>query len=98
MGLFDRIKGGEEEVEIKPPSGDREGKRERRDINMEEDEEDGTEEFLLPGMEASGDDSAGSTGPSRSSSAGSDSGDLERIVEQNERIIELLEDIADGRR
>jgi len=99
MGLFDRIRGDDKEVEIKPPE-----RRERYDYGENRERERGSEdsgdEFVLPGMKAAQDSSSSSREGSRGSSSSSrrrsrrDDG-VDRIIEQNERIIELLEEIAD---
>lgn len=103
MGLFDKIKGSDEEVELRPPAKSEE--RLQPDTGTAEAAEDDDEPFLLPGMEPSGDTSteeeaSGSSGPgtsrSRRDAAGPDGEKMQRIIRQNERIIELLEDIAGG--
>lgn len=108
MGLFDRIRQSDEEVEIRPPERERDvydGFDRADDDAAEGEDDDGEEEFLLPGMkpasEAESDDGSSRSRDARGSSHGSRRGDrrsndvsLEKIAEQNERIIELLEEIA----
>lgn len=105
MGLFDRIRQSDEEVEIRPPERERDVydgfDREEDDSGAEDD--DGEEEFLLPGMKPASEAESGSdrsgrdrSRDARGSSRSRDGEDvsLEKIAEQNERIIELLEEIA----
>ncbi len=113
MGLFDKIKGNDEEVELRPPAGSGSEERLRPDDTEEaaaEAEDD--DRFLLPGMEPSGeteDDASRDASRDRSGSgtsrsrrsrdsrdAAADGEKMQRIIDQNERIIELLEDIAGG--
>lgn len=88
MGLFDRIRGEDDEVEIKPPRK-RKGYSFGDESESRENEDSG--EFVLPGMKPARDSSTGSRRRSRNRSEG-----VDRIIEQNERIIELLEEIADS--
>ncbi len=99
MGLFDRLKGDDdEEVEIKPRDRGFDRDFERED-NREEDGTEGEEEFLLPGMKSASSGTDSSKGSSRSRSRDLDrTGELDRLVEQNERIIELLEELVDSER
>ncbi|MDY6770271.1 MAG: hypothetical protein SVU88_04840 [Candidatus Nanohaloarchaea archaeon] len=104
MGLFDRIRGSDEEVEIRPQQRD---DYDYRDTEGEADaggtaaEDDTGGEFVLPGMKSAADTSDDTADDSRTRSRESrqDRGrdraaGIDRIVEQNERIIELLEEIA----
>ncbi|MDY6768544.1 MAG: hypothetical protein SVW02_00340 [Candidatus Nanohaloarchaea archaeon] len=90
MGLFDRIRGSEDEVEIRPQDGAR-----SYDTGTEEQAEsaDDGDEFILPGMNAAEDTT--DTGASRSASRQDRGQDgVDRLIEQNERIIELLEQLT----
>ncbi|MFB6265580.1 MAG: hypothetical protein ABEI07_00675 [Candidatus Nanohaloarchaea archaeon] len=89
MGLFDRIKGSEEEVELKPAERERSYSFGERETGEEESDE----EFILPGMKSAADDSSSSSSRRSSSTEGKDDR-VERLIEQNERIIELLEEMA----
>lgn len=94
MGLFDRIKGNEEEVELRPPAGAGEDDV-RLDAGDAGGTDDGDEPFLLPGMEPSGTvDDEPEPRRSRSRRDRTDGAKMERIIDQNERIIELLEQLA----
>ncbi|MDY6761442.1 MAG: hypothetical protein SVY41_00165 [Candidatus Nanohaloarchaea archaeon] len=90
MGLFDRIRGTEDEVEIKPRD-----RSQSYDFDRGSDDsgEDSSDEFILPGM-----DTAGSTDDNGSDTSSSGRGrredGVDRLVEQNERIIELLEELT----
>lgn len=101
MGLFDRIKGDTEEVELQVPQREldterntarRTAPRDRRET--EQRTEDDEERFLLPGMS-----SQAVQEPEKDEARAAD-GDVKellgRIVQQNERIIRLLEDGEDG--
>lgn len=93
MGLFDRIKGDTEEVELQVPhnTSGTERNASRRVPSRQPDraaEEEDEERFLLPGMapqavEESEDDALPETDDMKEL--------LGRIVQQNERIIRLLE-------
>lgn len=105
MGLFDRIRNDDEEVELRPPRDASEERPVRSEEGSGSDDDD-SDEFLLPGMKPAEDADDTSTGSDRSAgsarSAGSrgssidrrDDG-IDRIIEQNDRIIELLEDVAE---
>ncbi len=88
MGLFDKIRGSDDEVEIRPRNQD------SYDFGDTADDDDSSDEFILPGM-----DSAGSTkdtpgrDETRDRRQGRDDG-VDRLIEQNERIIELLEELT----
>lgn len=96
MGLFDRGN-SEEEVEIKPKN------RRERDYGVEDDDgeersDDSEGEFLLPGMKAASDESSSQDGSGQRRQRGSHSrggsDGIDRVIEQNERIIELLEELV----
>lgn len=99
MGLFDRIRQQEqEEVELQPNHDER-----VQPVQREAEQEDEPEEFLLPGMESGSDTAAEQSDGSRGSAGSGRSArntvqeevSLERVVEQNERIIDLLEQLVD---
>ncbi|MCJ7478946.1 MAG: hypothetical protein MUP63_02090 [Candidatus Nanohaloarchaeota archaeon QJJ-7] len=91
MGLFDKIKGNEEEVELKPSQRERDYRFGEEE--MEEDRED-DDEFLLPGMKSAEDSSDSSSSKKSPKTRKRKDDRMERLIEQNERIIELLEDMA----
>lgn len=93
MGLFDRIRGGDEEVEIKPP--ERRG-YDYRDTDSRDEEDDTGDEFVLPGMKPASTDSSSSSSKSSGSAAPGRSrrDGVDRLIEQNDRIIELLEELT----
>lgn len=98
MGLFDRIKGDTEEVELRVPRSETESSDRKRtqrsptrgDRSREGEGQDDEERFLLPGMQPE------AVQEPDEDDAVPDDDDLhavlERIVQQNERIIRLLED------
>lgn len=100
MKLFDKLNGGseDEEVELRPDSKKREASAVNAGPASSEDGDTtgstGDETALLPGAVGGGETSSSST----SSSSVTNDGDLEeqiqRVIEQNERIIELLETIS----
>ncbi|MFB6295099.1 MAG: hypothetical protein ABEI97_05030 [Candidatus Nanohaloarchaea archaeon] len=88
MGLFDKIRGTDDEVEIQP--------RNQQSYDFRDDTEeadDADDEFILPGMKSAGstDDTPSSDASGRGRSR--DDG-IDRLIEQNERIIELLEELT----
>ncbi len=106
MGFMDKLgdDDDQEEVELKPSSvdtsPDRAPTRRRKsgEVELEDsssDEDDDAGGGLLPGMSSSATESAGSSSSrSTGSNARSREDRLEKVIEQNKKIIGLLEEIS----
>ncbi|MDY6771340.1 MAG: hypothetical protein SV186_05315 [Candidatus Nanohaloarchaea archaeon] len=97
MSFLDRIRNNDDqEVELNPSNvhdGGMAREPESDEVELQDDSEQdsSTGKGFLPGM---GDQSRGSTASTGNSRSAEKSDRLEKIMEQNERIIELLEEIA----
>lgn len=93
----DRSSGEVELHDTTRSSRQRSSRSERERSSSRQDSKDDDDGFLLPGMKAAATESSGSSGSSSTTSSGVSRDDrIERLLEQNEQIIQLLEEIARG--